>query len=84
MGIDGVDLEFEDDAVKEIAKLALERNTGARGLRSIIEGVMMDIMYDIPSRRDIAKCIITKNCIRKKEKPRLLTSDDKLLPAANE
>ena len=45
--IDGVDLSFEDDAISEIAKLALERNTGARGLRSIIEGVMIDVMYDL-------------------------------------
>ena len=84
VSIDGVDLEFEDEAVSEIAKLALERNTGARGLRSIIEGVMMDIMYDIPSRKDVAKCIITKNCIRRGERPRLISKDDVLLPAANE
>lgn len=82
--IDGVALSFESDAVSEIAKLALERNTGARGLRSIIEGVMTDIMYDVPSRDDIAKCIITKNCIRKKELPKLITKDNVFLPAANE
>ena len=51
---------------------------------SIIEGVMMDIMYDIPSRSDVAKCIITKNCIRRGERPRLISKDDVLLPAANE
>ena len=82
--IDGVDLSFEDDAISEIAKLALERNTGARGLRSIIEGVMIDVMYDIPSRSDISKCVITKNCIRKSERPRLISKDKGLLPAANE
>ena len=82
--IDGVDLSFEDDAISEIAKLALERNTGARGLRSIIEGVMIDVMYDIPSRSDISKCVITKNCIRKSERTRLISKDKGLLPAANE
>ena len=82
--LDGVDLSFDADAIEEIARLALERNTGARGLRSIIEGVMMDIMYDVPSRNDISKCVITKNCIRKTEKPRLITKDKSYLPAANE
>lgn len=84
VGLDGVELSFDDEAVAEIAKLALERNTGARGLRSIIENVMMDVMYDLPSRDDISKCVITKNCIRKLDRPRLITKDNKLLSAANE
>ena len=59
-GFDGVELTFEEDAVKEIARLANERKTGARGLRSIMEKAMMDIMYRIPSDDSIVKCTITK------------------------
>ncbi len=58
--LDGVDLEFDEEAVKVIAKRAYERKTGARGLRSIIEKIMMDTMFDIPSDESVAKCIITK------------------------
>lgn len=58
--LDGVDLEFDEEAVKVIAKRAYERKTGARGLRSIIEKIMMDTMFDIPSDETVAKCIITK------------------------
>ncbi len=61
--LDGVELEFTDDALQSIAALATERKTGARGLRSIIEGVMTKIMYEIPSRDDIAKVIITRECV---------------------
>ena len=57
--LDDVELEFEPDALVEIAKKAIERKTGARGLRSIIEGIMLDVMFDLPSRDDVAKCIIT-------------------------
>ena len=59
--LDDVEFEFEEDALREIAKKAIERKTGARGLRSIIEGIMLDVMFDLPSRDDIAKCIITKD-----------------------
>ncbi len=61
--MDGVDLEIEDDAIMRVAELAIERKTGARGLRSILEHIMTDIMYEIPSRDDIQKCIITKGTI---------------------
>jgi ATP-dependent Clp protease ATP-binding subunit ClpX len=70
--IDHVELEFNDDALLAIAKQALVRKTGARGLRSIIEKVMMDIMYDIPSRDDVEKCIITKETIDEMKLPTLL------------
>ena len=69
---DGVQLEITDDAVKEVARKAIERKTGARGLRSILESVMTDIMYDIPSRTDVKKCIVTKDTIDGKEKPTLV------------
>lgn len=61
--LDEVDLEFTDDAVREVAKKSFERKTGARGLRSILESVMNDVMYTIPSDDNIAKCIITKEAV---------------------
>ena len=61
--LDGVELEIEEDAILRLAEKAIERKTGARGLRSIMEHVMTDIMFDIPSRDDIRKCIITKSTI---------------------
>ena len=60
-----------------IAKLAIQRKTGARGLRSIIEKVMMDIMYDIPSRDDVKKCVITKETIENQQQPTLLLDKNK-------
>lgn len=73
--LDNVQLEFEKDALYEIAKLAIERKTGARGLRSIIENVMLDVMFELPSRDDIAKCIITKETLTEKAHPKLLLED---------
>ncbi|MBR2336009.1 MAG: ATP-dependent Clp protease ATP-binding subunit ClpX [Clostridia bacterium] len=70
--IDGVTLSFSEGALEAIAELATERKTGARGLRSIIEGFMTNIMYEIPSRNDVEKVIITKECVTKKTKPRLV------------
>jgi len=75
--LDGVTLEFSQEALKAVAQEALKRNTGARGLRSILEEVMLDVMYDIPSREDIAKCIITGETILKKEPPRIIAMDRK-------
>jgi len=66
---DDVKLEFEDDAVEAIAELAFERKTGARGLRSIMENVMMDLMYQIPSDDTIETCIITKDAVEGKAEP---------------
>lgn len=73
--LDNVELEFEDDAMIEIAKLAIERKTGARGLRSIIEATMLDAMFELPSREDIVKCIITAETIRDKSEPKLILED---------
>jgi len=67
--MDGVELEFEEEALKAIAKLAIERNIGARGLRSIIEGFMVDIMYDVPSDEGMSKVIITKDVVEKTAQP---------------
>ncbi len=63
-----VKLEFEEDAIKEIASLAFKRKIGARGLRSIIENVMLDLMYEIPSKESISEVIITKDSITDKDK----------------
>jgi ATP-dependent Clp protease ATP-binding subunit ClpX len=73
--MDGVELEITDDALRAIAREALARKTGARGLRAILEEVMLEIMYDIPSRRDVKKCVITKETIVDKEPPRLVLVD---------
>ncbi|WP_372869638.1 ATP-dependent protease ATP-binding subunit ClpX [Planomicrobium okeanokoites] len=75
MELDGVELTFEDEALVEIAKLAIERKTGARGLRSIIENVMLDVMFDLPSREDIVECVITKETITDKVQPKLILED---------
>ncbi len=75
--LDGVNLEFSQDALKAVAEEAMKRNTGARGLRAILEEVMLDVMYDIPSRNDIARCIITRETILKKEPARVIYLDRK-------
>ena len=77
---DEVKLSVEEDALEEIARLAYERKTGARGLRSIMEKVMMDVMYEIPSNDNIAECILTKESVDGTQKPRV-TYRDRLLQA---
>ena len=67
--LDNVELEIDDEALIEVARKAIERKTGARGLRSILEETMMDIMYDIPSRDDVSAILINKDCIIKKSEP---------------
>ncbi|MBN8191167.1 ATP-dependent protease ATP-binding subunit ClpX [Bacillus sp. NTK074B] len=73
--LDDVELEFTEDALLEISKKAIERKTGARGLRSIIETMMLDVMFDLPSRDDIKKCIITKETILEDAVPHLMLED---------
>ena len=68
--IDNVQIEFENEAIEAIAELAIEQNTGARGLRSIIEGFMTNIMFSTPSREDIEKIIITKDTVTEKAEPK--------------
>ena len=72
-GYDTIELVFTDDALWEIADRALERETGARGLRSIIEGALLDVMFELPSRRDVTKCVITRETISKGLNPTLVT-----------
>jgi ATP-dependent Clp protease ATP-binding subunit ClpX len=69
MNMDGVDLEFDEDALREVAKVAMERKTGARGLRSVIEKTMTDVMYESPSDQTIQKCVITKEAVKGQEGP---------------
>ena len=70
--LDGVKLSFEEDAVEAIAKMAMERKTGARGLRSIMEHAMMDVMYRIPSDESITKCVVTKGAVEGTSEPLLI------------
>ena len=67
--MDGVELEFEDDAIAAIAHQAFTRKTGARGLRAIMESLLLDVMYETPAREDIAKCVITKAVVEDKAQP---------------
>ena len=76
--LDDVELEIEEDAVRAVAHKALERKTGARGLRSIFEKAMTEIMYEIPSREDVEKCIITKETIEEGKQPKLLFADGQI------
>ena len=78
--LDGATLEFEDDALRAIAKQAIERKTGARGLRSIIENAMLDTMFDLPGQKDVRKCVITKETIENGEKPQLEFGEPTKLP----
>jgi ATP-dependent Clp protease ATP-binding subunit ClpX (EC 3.4.21.92) len=73
--LDNVELEFEEPALRQIAKKAMERKTGARGLRSIVEGIMLDVMYELPSRDDVSKCIITEETVLKGLQPILVLKD---------
>ncbi len=74
--LDGVELDFEDEAIRVIAKRSLERKTGARGLRAIMESVMMDSMYRVPTDTQILKCIITKEAAEGGNQPTLISTED--------
>ena len=74
--LDGVKLTFDDDALRQIAKEALKRKTGARGLRSIIEGIMRNVMYEVPSIEGVTACRVTKDVVTSKKEP-ILTIDEK-------
>ncbi len=75
--MEGVELEFDPFAIDVIAKKAIERKTGARALRSIVENFMLDIMYEIPNKKDIRKCIITKDVVENGAEPLFLMTDKK-------
>ena len=75
--LDGVELEFTDDAIGAIADKALERGTGARGLRAIIEEVLLHVMYDVPSRGDVEKVVVTKDVVEDDVAPTLVLRESK-------
>lgn len=75
--LDNVVLEFKQDALQAIAAEAIKRNTGARGLRAIVETMMKDVMYNMPSRNDVNKCIVTKEVVKNSEEPLLVTTSEK-------
>ena len=79
--MDGVELSFADDAIEEVADKTLERKTGARGLRAIMEKAMLDIMYNLPSDENVESCLITKDVIDGSGEPVLMYSDDGKLPS---
>ena len=76
LSMDKVELEFKDEALQAIAQEALKRNTGARGFRSIIERIMRNVMYELPSRQDVSSCTVTKEVVTEKKDP-ILTFDKK-------
>ena len=75
--IDGVELEFKPEAIEAIAEIAMARNTGARGLRAIVEGIMTDIMFRIPSEENVVRCIVTEDVVRNKKTPELIYKTEK-------
>ena len=77
--LDDVELEFEQEALEAIVDKAIERKTGARGLRSIIEEIMRDIMFDIPSNPKIEKCIVTKETVVEKKEPKIIINENKIV-----
>ena len=74
---DGIQLEFEEEALEAVAKEAIKRGTGARGLRAILEQSLLEVMYELPSKVDVKKCVVTKNVIMKGERPVLVMSEAK-------
>ncbi|MGI6546294.1 MAG: ATP-dependent protease ATP-binding subunit ClpX [Fastidiosipilaceae bacterium] len=76
--LDGVELEFEEEAVRAIARLALERKTGARGLRAVIEEIMMDVMYDVPSLENVERCVVTESCVTGHDQPTIIGRPEKI------
>ncbi len=75
--LDSIELEFKPEAVEAIATEAMQRNTGARGLRSIIEDIMVNVMYEVPNRKDVVKCIVTREVVTNREDPLVVTAERK-------
>jgi ATP-dependent Clp protease ATP-binding subunit ClpX len=78
---DGVKLDFNDEALDAIAEEAMKRGTGARGLRAIMEEVLLGVMYEIPSRKDVSTCVITKEAVMTKVAPTLVPRTEEEPPA---
>ena len=75
IGLDNVELEITDDAVSAVAKRAIELKTGARGLRTILENLMLDTMYDLPSETDVVKVVVDKDVVEKGAKPKIVKKE---------
>ena len=80
--MEGVRLEFQLEALEAIAKRAIKKGTGARALRSILENMMLDVMYDIPSQKDISVCCITRDVVEGKAQPELIRNPDSMSKSA--
>ena len=81
--LDGVQLDFEDEAILAIAKKSMERKTGARGLRAIMEKAMQDIMFTVPSDETITECTVTKELVEGTGEAKLVHSEERLIPVRN-
>ena len=79
--MEGVELVFEEGALVAIADKAIERKTGARGLRAILEEMMLELMYDVPSSKDIVRIVITQETVEKGTGPEIITENDELKQA---
>ena len=71
--MDGVELVFTDDALKAVAEMAIKHKTGARGLRTVLEETLMEVMYEIPGRGDVKKCVVNAESVLNRTRPLLLT-----------
>ncbi|MFZ4712225.1 MAG: ATP-dependent Clp protease ATP-binding subunit ClpX [Bacteriovoracaceae bacterium] len=78
--MDGIEIEFEEEALREVARIALEKKTGARGLRAILEQVMLDVMYEIPGNEKVTKCIVTRDSIVGISGPKVIEGERKITP----
>lgn len=78
--LDGAELEFEPEALRAIAEKAIKLNTGARGLRAIVEGILLDLMYELPSDKSIAKVVVTRECVTEKARPRIIRKSEQEAP----
>jgi ATP-dependent Clp protease ATP-binding subunit ClpX len=76
-GLDGIELEFTEEALEAVAEKAMALETGARGLRSTLERLMLELMYELPSQKDIVKCVITEGVINKGEDPVVVRNAEK-------
>ena len=83
--LDGAELEFEPEALRAVAEKAIKLNMGARGLRAIVEGILLDLMYELPSDKSIEKVVVTPECVTEKARPRILrkTEDAASIPSAS-
>ena len=78
-GLDDVELVFTDEAYVAIAEAAIRQRTGARGLRTVVEEILLDVMYEIPSRPDIRKCVVSADCVTRRQRPLLVTESGQVL-----